>query len=756
MPRTFINRTDTGTEFKTASEAGGGSKAEKFILGNTDFEGQCNPLTNFNFVLEVEALYFLALKSVKAFNKENEFEYIREGGVNDYIHLKRKPISKPFTFQVERYVGTDRFLDPLALGTELVLPLALYVYRHKAQQGWSAGAWADKMPGRIFLFTGCTVMSKDYGELDAERSGLLTETTTIAYRELIAITNPFDNSEKPEWTFKDGKDEATGFYKTKYAAFAKNDFPGSSFEFKYGQYEDGTKKLVRKSYEGDKDHAEPWSGKDGAKVKRAKQSKPDMVNETYKVEAKDGSATITRKDKSDFNRPQYELKKHKNTNKYAAVSEIDKTSAIYTEYTDKDGVTHMKRDENDKSQVNKPAWDGSKKTDTSWAAKSAPDKADKTYKVETKNGLPSISRKDEGTDFNRPQYELAKDGANKKYATRAYIDDNAAKPIYKEAVDEDGVTHLVRDDDAKINKPAWNGKTGAKTYAQKSAPDKADLTYTVETKDGLSKITRKDKSDFNRPAWDGKKGAQTSYAQQSAPDEAGTTYNVETKNGVSTVKRTDSSDFNRPQYELAKDKANQKYSQVAYADRNAGEKTYDVTNGVVKRTDHSQVNKPAWDGTKGSKPSYAKQSAPDAAGSTYSVSTDKGVSTVKRTDSSDFNRPQYELSKDKSKQKYSQVAYVDQNAGEPIYSVSNGVVKRNDHSPLNKPQYSLKKDRANVRYAQTSPMDAKEALLREQYEVSVDGATPKYAQTSPKDAEKAVPVIWPPTRRAMMADSLKK
>ncbi len=144
-----------------------------------------NPVTAFNFVLEVEALYYVPLKSVRAFTKENEYEYIKEGGVNDYVHLKRKPISKPFTFQVTRYVGTDRFVDPLANGTEFILPLVLYIYKSKKKQGYANSA--PSSPSRVYVFTGCTVISKEYGELDAEKSALLTETTTIAYRELIVV-----------------------------------------------------------------------------------------------------------------------------------------------------------------------------------------------------------------------------------------------------------------------------------------------------------------------------------------------------------------------------------------------------------------------------------------------------------------------------------------------------------------------------------------------------------------------------------------
>ena len=41
---------------------------------------------------------------------------------------------------------------------------------------------------RTFVFTGCTVISKTYGELNAEKSGILTESIVIAYREMLEVT----------------------------------------------------------------------------------------------------------------------------------------------------------------------------------------------------------------------------------------------------------------------------------------------------------------------------------------------------------------------------------------------------------------------------------------------------------------------------------------------------------------------------------------------------------------------------------------
>jgi hypothetical protein len=143
-----------------------------------------NPLVNYNFIMRVEAAFDLPCKSVKAFTRENEYELIQEGGLNDYVHMRRKPISKPFTLEVERYVGVD-YLDPLPNGTELLLPIIIIVSRHPDQFG-DMGAWA-----RNYAFTGCTVIKKTYGELNAEQSGLLVDSTTIAYREMVCLDLPY-------------------------------------------------------------------------------------------------------------------------------------------------------------------------------------------------------------------------------------------------------------------------------------------------------------------------------------------------------------------------------------------------------------------------------------------------------------------------------------------------------------------------------------------------------------------------------------
>ncbi|MBO5551460.1 MAG: hypothetical protein J5966_05830 [Lachnospiraceae bacterium] len=168
-----------------------------------------NPAPAFNFALQVEAAFFVPLKSVRVFTKENEFDYYQEGGLNDYVHMLRKPISKPFTFQVERYVGVSSggyfnsgFLDPLTLGTDLVLPLVLYVNR-APRESWDSISFNNC--ARAYIFTGCTVISKEFGELNSEQSRLATETTTISYREMFTMNqvDPSLESGAP-WDIKTG------------------------------------------------------------------------------------------------------------------------------------------------------------------------------------------------------------------------------------------------------------------------------------------------------------------------------------------------------------------------------------------------------------------------------------------------------------------------------------------------------------------------------------------------------------------------
>lgn len=139
------------------------------------------PLPNYNFMLRVELAIDLPLKSVRAFTREMEYDLIQEGGLNDYVHMRRKGVTKPFFFEIERYVGIS-YVDVLPVGGNFFLPLLLIV-------GIEPNQFIPFYAGRTYAFSGCTVMKKTYGDLIADTSGLLVETITIAYRELFVVDN---------------------------------------------------------------------------------------------------------------------------------------------------------------------------------------------------------------------------------------------------------------------------------------------------------------------------------------------------------------------------------------------------------------------------------------------------------------------------------------------------------------------------------------------------------------------------------------
>lgn len=425
MPRSYLSLENGKTKITKGSD-NAYSNTESFMLGNTDFDAIYNPITAFNFVLEVEGVYFLPLKSIRTFTKENEYEYIREGGVNDYVHMKRKPISKPFTFQVEKYIGTERFLDPLANGTELVLPLVLYIYRHKSRQGISESAPA--FPARIYIFTGCTVMSKEYGELNAEKSGLLTEVTTIAYRELIVIPNPKQSgSELTEWGF-----DEKNLTQNKYAIPSPLDQDSETNRYKAVPAKQGLPKVSAKE-KFDTLVKPAWDGNNGAARKYAYQ-----ILNNKNLENKDNENVYIYPDDKD-----YEL------DKSGKLPSWKKTST---------------------ASLNRPAWDGNYGVKPRNAERSEPDIADKTYKV-NEGVLPRVTRQENSYLYKQPW--SGKDGAVPKHASSAAPD--AADNTY--SVREGAYPRVTRKDTSKLNKPSWIGTDGAVTrYAIDNSKGKPKTT----------------------------------------------------------------------------------------------------------------------------------------------------------------------------------------------------------------------------------------------------------------------------------------
>ena len=464
------------------------------LLGNageTTNAALRNPIPSFSFVLEVEALYFLALKSVKVFNKENEYEYIQEGGVNDYVHMRRKPISKPFTFQVERYVGAERFLDPLALGTDLVAPVILYVYRSQPRQmiTESAPAW----PARLYIFTGCNVTAKEYGELNSEKSALLTETTTIAYREMMAVTNPTwgNDSEKELMSFADMK---AG--KPPLNANATNFKDKDNYEKKKQKFWDGETREVWFKKGADKQR-EYKDYKTDTKPENARTNSITNDKKIYETKVdNDGVKHLVRKDESkDYNKPRIAEFGEDTEPKWASDQSVKAAKDSYKTDTDKDGTKHIVRNP-DGDQFTKNRIDQyGEMTDPKWASDKSVKAAKDSYTTETdKDGIKHRTRTPDGDQFTKKPktYEDYTKDAKPTWASSRNMDGDTE--LYKQEPDRDGVKHLVRKPDGeKYTKEAWdmrdNKDKPKPKHSRKSPTDdsKPEIKYPWSIRDNKDK-----------------------------------------------------------------------------------------------------------------------------------------------------------------------------------------------------------------------------------------------------------------------------
>ena len=76
-----------------------------------------HPIVGYNFMLRVEAVFDLPCKSVKAISRELEFDYVQEGGLNDYVHIRNKQRLHDYVLGSEKEHNeilrqlTDEFLN---------------------------------------------------------------------------------------------------------------------------------------------------------------------------------------------------------------------------------------------------------------------------------------------------------------------------------------------------------------------------------------------------------------------------------------------------------------------------------------------------------------------------------------------------------------------------------------------------------------------------------------------------------------------
>lgn len=164
------------------------------------------PLVNYHFLLRVNAAMDVACKRVEAFASEAEFEYLQEGGVNEYVHMLKKPITTPKVIQIE-YYANNNLVSAFSVGERMLIPMVLYIAKQANN--------IDTNFAKQYIFSGCVVKKKTSGALDAEQSGLVTDTVEIAFETVTVINNPLVE-QSSEWGFSgkymDGNNRKSATY----------------------------------------------------------------------------------------------------------------------------------------------------------------------------------------------------------------------------------------------------------------------------------------------------------------------------------------------------------------------------------------------------------------------------------------------------------------------------------------------------------------------------------------------------------------
>ena len=144
------------------------------------YEDRVDPVAGMNFVMRLNACIDIPLKKVGSISEDFEYETIRQGGINDYVSIRQKQISQVRSFDVEFYVSKG-YSHNLALGTSFKIPILIIVSD-------APGFFDVQYVRRMYAFSGCTVIGRTYGDLDAESGSLIVESAKIAYERMVPLT----------------------------------------------------------------------------------------------------------------------------------------------------------------------------------------------------------------------------------------------------------------------------------------------------------------------------------------------------------------------------------------------------------------------------------------------------------------------------------------------------------------------------------------------------------------------------------------
>ncbi len=114
----------------------------------------------------------MSFSNIKNISTEVEVEALKEGGVNDHVHILRKPSSSIQKLVFERGVCQGNILSMVSafsVGTNLLLPGTILVNNAKG------------MPVNAFIFTSGIVLKWKVSDLNASESKVLIETFEVAH-----------------------------------------------------------------------------------------------------------------------------------------------------------------------------------------------------------------------------------------------------------------------------------------------------------------------------------------------------------------------------------------------------------------------------------------------------------------------------------------------------------------------------------------------------------------------------------------------
>ncbi len=123
--------------------------------------------------------FSMSFSKIRNISREIEVEVLKEGGVNDYVHILQKSYSSPHKLIFERGLCESSILSnptPLLVGKRLPFPGIINVHDAKGEIMAS------------YSFSEPIILKWELGDLDAMQNSILIETLEVAHSGIWAST----------------------------------------------------------------------------------------------------------------------------------------------------------------------------------------------------------------------------------------------------------------------------------------------------------------------------------------------------------------------------------------------------------------------------------------------------------------------------------------------------------------------------------------------------------------------------------------